>query len=159
MINSNLHNPMPSVAEPGWLAESPAAAVATSRKCGILIVDDQACLRNIMGIGLRQEGFEVWLAANGREAFDLYQCHHETIDVVLMDVCMPGLDGPETLAALQELNPQIRCCFISGSLDSCTAEELQNLGAAAVLQKPMHLTEVARVLCEQAKRPYTPAPD
>jgi len=156
MFKSNPQNPRPYLAEPGWPAESPAGAVATSRKCGILVVDDQACLRDILGIGLRQEGFAVWLAANGRQAFDLYQCHHETIDVVLMDVCMPGLDGPETLAALQELNPQVRCCFLSGSLDSGSAEELQNLGAAAVLQKPIHLAEVARVLGEQARRsPWT----
>ncbi|HLJ93127.1 MAG TPA: response regulator [Gemmataceae bacterium] len=130
--------------------------MASSRKRGILVVDDQACLRDILGIGLRQEGFAVWLAANGREAFDLYQRHHETIDVVLMDVCMPGLDGPETLAALQKLNPQIRCCFLSGALDSCTAERLHNLGAAVVLQKPIHLAEVAQVLGEQAGRaPWT----
>ena len=152
MFKSNPQNPRPYLAEPGWPAESPAGAVATSRKCGVLVVDDQACLRDILGIGLRQEGFAVWLAANGRQAFDLYQCHHETIDVVLMDVCMPGLDGPKTLVALQELNPQIRCCFISGSLDDYTADRLRKLGAVAVLRKPIHLAEVARVLREQARR-------
>jgi DNA-binding NarL/FixJ family response regulator len=69
-----------------------------------------------------------------------------------MDVRMPGLDGPKTLAALQELNPQIRCCFMSDDIGSYTAERLQNLGAAAVPWEPFHLAEVARVLCEQASK-------
>jgi CheY-like chemotaxis protein len=47
----------------------------------------------------------VWLAAGGQEALDLYQRHREAIDVVLLDVRMPGLDGPQTLAALRALNP------------------------------------------------------
>src|SRR5438034_3072922 len=135
MIESNPQNSMPCLAEPERLEESPAGALASSRKCGILVVDDQMCLRHLLGIGLRQQGFAVWLAASGREALDVYQGHHETIDVVLMDVCMPGLDGPKTLVALQELDPQIRCCFISGSLDDYAADRLQKLGAVAVLRK------------------------
>src|SRR5207302_8657366 len=119
-IESNPRNSVLAVAELGRLAVLPAGAVASSRACGILVVEDQACLRDMLSIGLRQDGFAVWLAANGREAFDLYRCHHETIDVVLMDVHMPGLDGPQTLAVLQVLNPQIRCCFLSGDFGSYT---------------------------------------
>src|SRR5437879_4226089 len=96
MIDSNLQNSMLSVAEPERLAESPAGAVATARACGILIVDDQAHVRDVLSIGLRQEGFAVWLAANGREAFDLYRCRRADIDVVLLDMHMPVLNGPQT---------------------------------------------------------------
>jgi len=45
------------------------------------------------------------LAPNGREAIDLYQEHSERIALVLLDVRMPGLDGPETLEALRKINP------------------------------------------------------
>ena len=71
----------------------------------------------------------------------------------MLDVLMPGLDGPRTLAALQELNPQIRCCFMSGDLGSYTEDRLQSLGAVAVLQKPFRLAEVAEVLRQLSSYP------
>jgi CheY-like chemotaxis protein len=119
---------------------------AAPRPCGVLVVDDEACIRKLLEAGLRQEGLAVWLAASGQEALDLYRRHRDAIDVVLLDVRMPGLDGPQTLAALQELNPQVCCCFMSGGLGSYTGEGLRDLGAAAVLPKPFRLPEVARVL-------------
>jgi CheY-like chemotaxis protein len=147
---ANLMNPLPPGREQGRLAESPEAPHATPRTYGVLVVDDEGALRRLLGIGLRREGFAVWLAATGREALDLYRRHREIIDTVLLDVLMPGLNGPQTLAALQELNPQIRCCFMSGDLGSYTEERLRSLDAAAVLQKPFPLDEVAQVLRQLA---------
>jgi two-component system, OmpR family, response regulator len=123
------------------------------RVLGILIVDDEFSLRHMLNIGMRQQGFAVWVAAGGQEALELYRCHHESIDVVLLDVRMPGLDGPRTLAALRELNPQVRCCFMSGDPGSYTEAALRDVGAAAVLPKPFHLAEVGRMLLEVAGRP------
>jgi CheY-like chemotaxis protein len=158
MIASNPQNSMPCVAEPGRLAESLTGAQATARECGVLVVDDQACLRDMLSLGLRQEGFAVWLAANGREAFDLYRRHGEVIDVVLLDMHMPDLDGPQTLAALQQLGPQIRCCFLSADLGSYTEDRLRSLGAAAVLHKPISLSELAPVLWQLASEAsWTPS--
>jgi CheY-like chemotaxis protein len=128
------------------LAESPGPAPAVSRACGILVVDDEAGVRGVLDAGLRQRGFTVWLADSGREALQLYRRHRGAIDVVLLDVRMPDLDGPQTLAALRELHPHVRCCFMSGDPCSHTAEGLRDLGAAAVLPKPFRLDEVAQVL-------------
>jgi CheY-like chemotaxis protein len=133
-------------------ADAPEAPRAAPRKYGILVVDDEGGVRGVLNVGLRKEGFAVWLAADGREALDLYRRYRELIDVVLLDVRMPGLDGPQTLAALQELNPQVRFCFMSGDLGSYTGEWLHNLGAATVLPKPFRLDEVARVLWQLASR-------
>jgi DNA-binding response OmpR family regulator len=96
--------------------------------------------------GLRQHGFAVWLAADGREALDVYRSHCETIDVALLDVCMPVLNGPQTLAALREMNTQIRCCFMTGGSSCYTEQDLHRLGADAVFQKPFLLSEMADVL-------------
>ena len=117
---------------------------------GILVVDDEEDLRALLSIGLRQQGFAVWLAADGHEALELYRRHREFIDVALLDVRMPGQDGPQTLAALYKVNPQIRCCFMSGDFGSHTEEKLRSLGAAAVLPKPFRLAEVAHQLWELA---------
>jgi CheY-like chemotaxis protein len=135
------------------LMNPPAPVRGTLRKCGVLVVDDEAGVRGVLKVWMRQQGFVVWVAANGQEALDLYWRHHHSIDVVLMDVRMPGLDGPQTLAALQQLNPQLRCCFMSGDLGCYTLETLQDLGAAAVLRKPFDFAEVARVLGEQISEP------
>jgi CheY-like chemotaxis protein len=131
------------------LAHSAAAPLVTPRKYGILAVDDEGAVRGVLDAGLRQHGFAVWPAANGQEALDLYRRHRDAIDVVLMDVRMPDLDGPQTLAALQGLNPRIRCCFMSGDTDRYTERQLCGLGAG-FLPKPFRLAEVARVLGDLA---------
>ncbi len=103
-------------------------------------------MRDVLNDKLQQEGFSVWLAADGQEALELYRHHCETIDVVLLDVRMPGLDGPQTLAALRKITPQIRCCFMSGYLGNYSEAKLRDLGAATVFAKPFRLAEVAQVL-------------
>src|SRR5437016_1778549 len=132
-------NLLPLSREQGRLAVSTEAPNTVLRPYGILVVDDEVCMRGVLTIAMRQQGFVVWLAAACLEALDLYRLHHEAIDVVLMDVRMPGQDGPQTLAALQEVNPQIRCCFMTGDLGNYTEERLRSLGAAAVLRKPFRL--------------------
>ena len=127
------------------------ALLVRPRPHGVLIADDEADVRDVLHDRLRQEGFSVWLAADGQEALDLYRNHCATIDVVLLDVRMPGLNGPQTLAALRELTPQIRCCFMSGSFGSYTEERLRDLGAATVFAKPFRLDEVAHVLGNLAR--------
>jgi DNA-binding response OmpR family regulator len=73
--------------------------------------------------------------------------------VVLLDVVMPGLDGPHTLAALQKLCPTVRCCFMTGSPTPYTEEGLLELGAVRVFRKPFAFTEVLDTLNELAGRP------
>ena len=104
----------------------------------------------MLGVGMRSHGFAVWLACDGPEAVDLYRAHRDGIDVVLLDVQMPGLDGPETLAALRELNPRVRCCFMTGDLGLYADRTLLDLGAATVFMKPFRLSEVAHQLVHLA---------
>jgi DNA-binding NtrC family response regulator len=151
VIAAHETNPLPLRRDQGQRREPPQGPHPAPRAHGILIVDDEAAVRGLLNIGMRQEGFAVWVAADGQEALDVYRRHQEAIDVVLLDVRMPGLDGPHTLVALQALNPQIRCCFMSGELGSYTAERLHELGALAFFQKPFHLAETARVLGEQVR--------
>jgi CheY-like chemotaxis protein len=142
--------PPPQERAQGQLADAPATSLATPLTYGILVVDDEWTVRAVLSVVLREKGFALWLAADGQEALDLYRRHHKTIGVVLLDVRMPGRDGVQTLAALQEVNPRVRCCFMSGDLGSYTEQELCDLGAAAVLQKPFRVTEVAQMLWELA---------
>jgi CheY-like chemotaxis protein len=110
------------------------------------VVDDEHFVRSMLQLGLERNGFDVWLAANGREATDLYRLHQDRIAVVLLDVRMPGLDGPGTLDALRELNPQVLACFMSGDAGAYDPQELLQRGAAHVIAKPFHLDPLADTL-------------
>ena len=112
---------------------------------GVLVADDEPAVRNLLGLLLRGRGFEIWLAADGREAVELYRRHRGAIGVVPLDWRMPCLDGPAALRALRALDPAVRCCFLTGQL-AAGEEDLLGLGAAAVLQKPCDAGALADVL-------------
>ena len=116
---------------------------------GILVVDDEAAVRSFLKAALELQGFTVWLAEKGVEAVDLYARQRSAIDLVLLDVRMPGLDGPHTLAALRRLDPDVRCCFMSGHTGEYTEAELLLRGAACVFAKPFRLSELGALLCRQ----------
>jgi DNA-binding NtrC family response regulator len=73
--------------------------------------------------------------------------------MVLLDVLMPGLDGPHTLARLQKLSPAVRCCFMTGNHTPYTEETLLQMGAVRVFRKPFAFTEVIDTLNQLASRP------
>src|SRR5262245_28560286 len=118
----------------------------TSRRPGILVVDDDLGVRNMLSAGLWQHGFMVWLAGDGPQALELYRALRAEIDLVVLDVRMPGMDGPLTLTALQRLDPEVRCCFMSGNIGPYTEEELLERGALRVVLKPFRLPEFAQLL-------------
>jgi CheY-like chemotaxis protein len=140
------HNRMDSRADQPRTAEGKPAVRQLRDRLGVLVVDDEHLVRIMLQLGLERDGFDVWLASNGREAIELYRKEGENIAVVVLDVRMPGLDGPATLDVLRELNPGVRVCFISGDLGDYKPEALLQRGAAYVLTKPFHLNQLAHVL-------------
>lgn len=136
---------------------APISSFLAKRQYGVLVVDDQESIRKMLDFGLRHHGFAVFLAANGHKAFDVYRCHFTAIDVVLLDVRMPDRDGPQTLVALQSINPLVRSCFMSGDAGSYTVKNLMDLGAMSVFTKPFCLTQLATTLRDLAgwTRPET----
>lgn len=118
----------------------------------ILIADDEPAIRKLLETGLQDHGFEVLLAADGQEAIDLYRRHGEAIAAVLLDVRMPGLDGPETLKALRWLNPDLQVCFMSGDCGNYDLSELRRWGRH-VLLKPFRLPVLADVLWHLVTEP------
>jgi anti-anti-sigma factor len=113
---------------------------------GVLVVDDQKPVRSLLGARLRLEGFTVWSAGDGQQGIELYQQHLNEIAVALLDVLMPGMDGPHTLTALRKVCPSLRCCFMTGNPTPYTEEGLLQMGAAKVFRKPFDFKEVIGTL-------------
>jgi CheY-like chemotaxis protein len=131
------------------------------RNPGILIADDMALILTLLKFELDSRGFSTWLAVDGDDALDLYRKHCDEIDLVLLDVQMPGLDGPHTLKALQQLNPHVLACFMLGSADNYSEPELRGRGAAWIFSKPFRPNEVADVVvrvvsASRTQRPHSP---
>jgi CheY-like chemotaxis protein len=137
-------------------AELCAEALGRVRRVGlgleVLVADDEPEVLAMLEFALKQHGFAVRRAGGGETAVRLYERHRGTIHVVLLDVQMPGTDGPRTLTALQSIDPGVRCVFMSGNTGTYSADQLLAMGAARVLPKPFSsLHEVVHVLCELAR--------
>jgi two-component system, OmpR family, response regulator len=127
-------------------ARIPVAAAERCRPLGVLVVDDEEGIRRVVEAGLRFYGLAVWVAADGREAVEVYRSFRDVIDITLLDVRMAGRDGPQTLVALRELDPDARACFMSGYAGPYSDQNLLDLGALAVFKKPLRLSELAHRL-------------
>jgi CheY-like chemotaxis protein len=133
-------------AEQCQTAEGEPTVRQLCEKPGVLVVDDDHLVRIMVQLGLERNGFEVWLASNGQEAFRLYRKHRQNIAVVLLDVRMRGLDGPQTVEALRKVNPEVRVCFMSCNPGTYHPEELLQRYGAYVVTKPFYLDQLANVL-------------
>ncbi len=132
--------------------------LAAQEKPGVLVVDDDPAVRQLLALVLARDGLAVWSAPSGRAAIEFYRLHPERIGAVLLDVRMPGLDGPHTLAALREINPQVRALFVSGDTGDHDPEVLLALGAAGVLQKPFDLGELSDAVSRLLAQPQPDRP-
>lgn len=103
----------------------------------ILLVEDESAVSDVVAFLLRHAGFAVRQVSSGRKAVEVYTRHRATIRLVLMDVRMRDMDGPQTLAALQAVDPMVRVVFMSGHTGEYTAEDLLSRGALRVLSKPL----------------------
>lgn len=125
----------------------------SSAPLNLLVAEDDPHLRLALDRLLTDAGFNVWLAADGQEARELYRRHGQAIHLVLLDVNMPRANGPQTMTALQALNPAVCCCFMSGTLSAEDERDLRARGAVHCFRKPFALGELTghlRVLAASA---------
>jgi len=98
-------------------------------------------------LALDRHGFQLLPAGSGAQAIRVYQKQADVIQMVLMDVRMHGLNGPETLVKLRAINPRVRCCFMSGDTALSQTDELLGGGAVHVFRKPfLSLADLASKL-------------
>jgi two-component system nitrogen regulation response regulator NtrX len=100
----------------------------------ILVIDDEAAIRESLRMTLEYEGYECLLAATGQEG--LTQAERESPDLVLLDVKMPGMDGLEVLERLRALNEGLPVIVVSGHGTISTAVDATKKGAFDFIEKP-----------------------
>ena len=100
----------------------------------VLIVDDEEAIRNLLRLTLEEEGFDVQVAFNGKEAVEKLKT--ESFEVLLTDIKMPIMDGIELLKMARELNPEIAAILITGFPGIDTVRDARRLLAFDYIVKP-----------------------
>lgn len=113
----------------------------------VLIVDDEDDFRTGLHKRLRRKGFDTFSAATGREALDI--ASQNLLDVALVDIRMPGMDGIELLSTLKEAHPSIEVIILTGAATVKTAIEAMKLGAYDYMNKPCRFDKL-QMLIEKA---------
>src|ERR1700690_1018003 len=109
----------------------------------ILLVEDQQGIREVVQEFLKRGGYSVLCAADGDDALQIADDYAHVIDLLVTDVIMPNMGGPELVQRLTRTRPQTKVLFISGNPDQASLSE--RLGTAAVvLQKPFPLESLLR---------------
>jgi signal transduction histidine kinase len=123
-------------------AEDAGAAVGEGR-C-VLLVEDEAYIREIVVEVLRMSGYTVLEAADGREALEVYAGSVTSVDMVILDLNMPVMGGRECLVELLKMDPEVRIIVATGSSDMDEIEEIRGLGARGIITKPYTSAELLR---------------
>lgn len=115
----------------------------------ILVVDDDAEIRGLLDTLLRRRGMKVLTASDGLEGLTLFERHMERIQVILLDLTMPGMNGLEVSKAIRALRPDVPIIISSGVVEEVTFEHSQRPRSVALLQKPYN-TEILYAAIEAA---------
>ncbi|KZB62291.1 hybrid sensor histidine kinase/response regulator [Thalassospira lucentensis] len=109
----------------------------------ILLVEDEDAVRTFGARALRGKGYDVLEANNGDNALEVLAKTDKTIDLVISDVVMPGIDGPTLIRMLREKRPDLRVIFISGYAEDTYRDELDEENGVHFLPKPFSLKDLA----------------
>jgi len=110
----------------------------------IMVVDDEKDIRQSLEGVLKDEGFQVHLAEDGAGALRLLE--ERAIDIILLDIWMPGMDGLEVLEKIKERERELPVVMISGHGTIDTAVKATKLGAYDFIEKPLSLDKVILIL-------------
>ncbi len=117
----------------------------------ILVVDDEQSVLKLVDSILKEYGYMPLLAEDGRQALKLFERMRDRIDLVLTDVVMPGMNGPELFEALRAIDPRVPVVMCSGfSLERVS--DLEERGVRAFVSKPYQVKHLVRVIREVLDR-------
>jgi len=139
---------LPVILENTEATHKPPAPTAAIHGQGetLLVIDDEASVREIVGATLEAYGYKVILAADGHLGIDLYRLHANEINAVITDMMMPTMQGNQVIAALRAIKPDLPIMAMSGLLDANKLEFTVVPGRLQILQKPMSSEELLKAV-------------
>jgi PAS domain S-box-containing protein len=138
---------LPAIAatEPAGVAPSPSPDRHRAKDMTVLVVDDEAGVRHLASAMLRRSGYKVLEASDGMEAERVASEHKGGIHVLLTDIVMPAMRGPELAARLRGARPLIRVVYMSGFRDTEPLADVE-CGEAVFLPKPFLRAELLEAI-------------
>ena len=120
----------------------------------VLIADDDAAMRQMLAVSLRNEGFEVGECSDGRDLLDTLRAGETSSppSVVVTDMRMPGVDGLDVLYWVERWCPEVPVILITAFGDRHTHQRARQLGAARVIDKPFELEQLHEAVTEAIER-------
>jgi CheY-like chemotaxis protein len=133
---------LPATTKPLAAVREPVVAAPARAHETVLLVEDDRAVRSVVESVLRRHGYDVLAACGPRQALAAACTHVGTIDLVLSDVIMPEMNGPEMVRLLAERHPETRAVYLSGY----SAESLMTEGVLeprlSLVQKPVAAHEL-----------------
>jgi len=114
----------------------------------VLLVDDEELVLDVGSRYLKKLGYNVLEASGGQRAVNLYEDKKNTIDLVILDLIMPGMSGKEVYERLKNINPNVKVLLSSGYSIEGQATEIINCGCDGFIQKPFSMNEMSGKLSE-----------
>jgi len=137
---------LPSVGRKISENELQKAAEIVHGKGRILLVDDEDVVRTFTSKALTRLGYHVSVCSDGAKAVEFYREHHKDIDMVIMDLVMPNMDGRTAFIEMKKINPEIRLIVVSGFAADKTAVECMQQGALDFIPKPFRVEELSQAI-------------
>jgi PAS domain S-box-containing protein len=128
--------------------EKPKSKSALGGNETILLVDDEKTILEVVQDMLIRFGYTALIAENGESALEIYHKEKERINVVILDLNMPGMGGQKCLVELLSINPEAKVIIASGYTANRKVQEALEIGALAFLPKPYYHTEILRKIRE-----------
>ena len=110
----------------------------------ILLVDDEQSIIDVAKELLSKLGYKVLLASGGEEALDIYKTNKDRIDMVILDMIMPGMGGGEVYDRMKGINPNVKVLLSSGYSIDGQATEILKRGCDGFIQKPFNLKQLSQ---------------
>jgi nitrogen-specific signal transduction histidine kinase/CheY-like chemotaxis protein len=114
----------------------------------ILVVDDDESIARFGRRILEKHGYTVHSAVDGESALELYRKEGQQIDLIVLDLIMPGMGGRKCLEQLLEMNPDVKVIIASGLSDTAPVNEVQKAGARSFVGKPFEIRQMLEVVRE-----------
>lgn len=112
----------------------------------VLVIDDEKVVLGVMEALLESLNFRVFTKSGGIEAIDFFEENQDEINLVLLDMIMPGMTGGAIFDALKKIKPEIKVLLLSGYDLNGQAQEILNRGCNGFLQKPFSLKRLLEAI-------------